>query len=130
VEAWANVNNFLALLAATSYGSTADPNRGQLLHFGARLLRQTLELPLPNWRLELNLPAAITWMLSAGRVIYANLGLRFIAVPVTAIRKVTRRCIGDPIHSITNDGRQVVVLFRFLLTVSNYDRGRRFIMWY
>jgi hypothetical protein len=75
VEAWANVNSFLALSA--SRWSTADPNVAYLFRLGVRLLRQTLELPLPNQRLELNLPAAMAWILNAGRIIYAKPGFEF-----------------------------------------------------
>lgn len=72
-EAWANVNSFLALIAIR--GSIGDPLVEGLLRLGARLLRQTLELPLPNHRLEQNLPAAITWILNAGRMMYTNPGI-------------------------------------------------------
>jgi hypothetical protein len=72
-EDWANVNSFLALTAMR--GWITDPVVEELLRLGAGLLRQTLELPLPNKRLEQKLPAAITWILNAGRMLYSNPGV-------------------------------------------------------
>ncbi|KAK4888080.1 hypothetical protein LTR27_012976 [Elasticomyces elasticus] len=73
-QEWLNYNAFLSLLLAEGVAGQCDPDLG-FDHLALRLLHLTLEIPQTNQDLESNIPAAVVWILNAGKWIHAHDGL-------------------------------------------------------